>query len=105
MNNLKRAYLDLDRKCSRILDNVKRGRTVRLTNRFEDGRVVTVFKPGKGPNVNNCKVSVRITLYEGTASATNAKKDQFAGLTAAGDAIATAFAEQLNQICAQVAWR
>ena len=103
MNNLKDAYVDLDRKYARILDNVKHLRTVRLTNQFEDGRVVTTFKPTKGQDNNNCRVSVRITLYEGTVTATNAKKDHFASLTAAGDAIAAAFAQQLNQILAQVA--
>ena len=101
MNNPKDAYVDFDRRCTRILDNVNRGRTVRLTNRFEDGRVVTTFKPNKGQDTNNCRISVRITLYEGTATATNAKKDHFVSLTAAGDAIAAAFAAQLNQICAQ----
>ena len=59
------AYVDFDRKCARILDNVKRGRTVRLTNQFEDGRVVTTFKPNKGQDTNNCRVSVRITALRG----------------------------------------
>jgi hypothetical protein len=103
MNNLKDVYVDLDRKCARIIDNVKCGRTVRLTNQFEDGRVVTTFKPKRGQDTNNWRISVRITVYEGTVTATNAKKDHFASLIAAGDAIAAAFARQLNQICAQVA--
>ena len=103
MNNLKDAYVDFDRKCARIIDNVKRGRTVRLTNRFEDGRVVTTFKPKRGQDTNNWRISVRITVYEGTVTATNAKKDHLASLIAAGDAIAAAFARQLNQICAQAA--
>ena len=32
MNNVKDAYVDLDRKYARILDNVKHLRTVRLTD-------------------------------------------------------------------------
>ena len=98
MNNPKDSCVEFDRKCARILDNARRGRTVRLTNRFEGGRVVTTFKPGKGSIVSNCKVSVRITLYASTATATNAKRDHFASLTAAAGAIAATFAVQLNQI-------
>ena len=58
---------------------------------------------GTGQKSRDCKVSVRIAVYEGTATAAAARKDNFVSLTAAADAVAAAFTKKLNEMCARSA--